>query len=88
MVSLTAASTEYETTKKLEHFLAEIILPYYGPFSPPQPIPKEKIDKMLKEPLISWPANVPKPELALITPGENSGKLSLLRNLANWIDIQ
>jgi hypothetical protein len=49
---------------------------------------KEKIDKMLKEPLISWPANVPKPDLALITSGENSAKLSLLRNLSNWIDIQ
>jgi len=36
VVSLTAASTEYETTKKPEHFLAEIIPPYYGPFSPPQ----------------------------------------------------
>jgi hypothetical protein len=49
---------------------------------------KDKIDKMLKEPLIFWPDNVSKPDLALITPGENSAKLSLLRNLSNWIDIQ
>jgi hypothetical protein len=49
---------------------------------------KGKIEKMLKEPLISWPEKVPKPDLALITPGENSAKLSLLRNLSSWIDIQ
>jgi hypothetical protein len=29
-------STEYEATKKPEHFPAEIILPYHGPLSPPQ----------------------------------------------------
>jgi hypothetical protein len=49
---------------------------------------KNKIEKMLKEPLISWPDNILKPDLALIAPGENSAKLSLLRNLSNWIDIQ
>lgn len=49
---------------------------------------KNKIDRIVTEALIYWPDSVPKPDLALISPGKNSEGLSLLRNLSNWIDFQ
>ena len=49
---------------------------------------KGKIDEIAKKALNYWPKSVPKPDLALISPGENSARLSLLKNLTKWVDFQ
>ncbi|MBC7350611.1 MAG: hypothetical protein H5U05_11665 [Candidatus Aminicenantes bacterium] len=49
---------------------------------------KEKVEKILREPLVYWPDNVPKPDLAILSPGQNSAKFSLLKDLSYWVDFQ
>ena len=48
---------------------------------------KDKIGEIVKKALNYWPDNVPKADLALISLGQNSEKLSLLKNLTSWIDF-
>jgi hypothetical protein len=48
---------------------------------------KDKIGEIAEKVLNYWPNSVPKADLALISPGQNSAKLSLLKNLTSWIDF-
>ena len=49
---------------------------------------KAKVDLIAKKVLSLWRDSVPKPDIALISPGENSARLSLLKGFADWIDFQ
>lgn len=48
---------------------------------------KDKIDGILDGYLKYWPSSVPKLDLAIISPGENSAKILLLKELTNWVDF-
>jgi hypothetical protein len=48
---------------------------------------KAKIDQIAERALNYWTDGVPKPDIALISPGENSARLSLLKNFTKWVDF-
>ena len=49
---------------------------------------KAKIDQIAETALNYWTDSVPKPDIALISSGENSARLSLLKNFTKWFEFQ
>lgn len=49
---------------------------------------KDKIEKMLEQVIEDWKDVVPKPCIVLISPGNHSARVSLLKEFNQWIDLQ
>jgi hypothetical protein len=47
---------------------------------------RSKIDRILGENINRlWEADIPRPKIILISPGENSARISLLKEFRDWI---
>jgi hypothetical protein len=50
--------------------------------------PKQKVDNIVKSVKEDWGIKIPKPDIILLSPGNNSFKVSILRRFTSWDDLE
>ena len=48
---------------------------------------KAKVENIVASVADTWRTDIQKPSVVLVSPGENTANVSLLKNFAEWIDM-